>query len=155
MQPKQHLSLLHRFRLKANGDQGSVPGGAAPLASVMSHDALYVCAASWYKHFAALLSPVRMAFNQPSNWFSYMSCCRFRCTCNKQVTRVCLLLETICNTMTWAQYHDSCALSRESTTGLHVNNAFIHAHTKCCMVLPIRLASCMQETPSTAALNAT
>ena len=47
----------------------------------MSHDALYVCAASWYKHFTALLSPVRMAFSQWSNWFSYKSWSRSRGTC--------------------------------------------------------------------------
>ena len=55
---------------KRGGDedhQGSVPGGAAPLASVMSHDALYVCAASWYRHLTTSLLPVRIASNQPSN----------------------------------------------------------------------------------------
>ena len=62
-------------------DQGSVPGGAAPLPCVMSQDALYVCAASWYRHFTALLSPVRMAFSQWSNWFSYKSWFRSRGTC--------------------------------------------------------------------------
>ena len=63
------------------------PGGLAPEAWVMSHEAAYVLAASEKWDLMRLSSPVRMAFSQSSNCRSYMSLLRSSSNCRGGVQR--------------------------------------------------------------------
>ena len=68
---------LRRGRFTAHG----APGGLAPEAWVMSHEAAYVLAASEKWDLMRLSSPVRMALSQSSNCRSYMSLLRSSSNC--------------------------------------------------------------------------